>query len=519
MRSNGRICSFITAAVLSLGIIAAPAGDAFAGIRASAAEPLVWEEESTGVYTVEGEKSSSSVSKEGAAPDVFIIPISKLLPEGKTTENIRSLKVEIQAKKAVGSVGYQSTSGWKVKDWSNYSNFVIDDAENYSEMYFNVYTIGFNTDLKVTFTVTCKDGSMTKHDDPSKKAAAFSTWQEVETGVYTCTTRSATFRDDRDQGAEKPPRISIPVKKLLPKGKTVKDVESLSVEMRSLNGKAFNGAVGYHIGDEYKYKSGEARCTFTIDDDDDWQNIGFEPWWLDFDDTVAVKFTVKCKDGTVSPENKTDPNTVTLWSGKKSISWTDNGSVTVPAEKFGSVTSGDTLIFTYNETNTWLNLRIVNPMNWVSFEGIKEKDEDDNALPLFSPYSFKITEKDAAALKENGLLVAGQQFELTKIELISSNPQAAAVSEKDEGSKTADSYIYCYNSDMKLIKKITVKEGTSGKERLQIDLGKKYAKKKVTLYSGKKSTSTKLGSAKLNSKGKATFKNSKKKEYTLVIED
>lgn len=518
MRSKRRIYSFITAAVLSLGVIAAPMGDAFAGIRVSAAEPLVWEEESTGVYTVEGEKSSSSVSKEGAAPDVLIIPISKLLPEGKTTENIRSLKVEIQAKKAVGSVGYQSTSGWKVKDWSNYSNFVIDDAENYSEMYFNVYTIGFNTDLKVTFTVTCKDGSMTKHDDPSKKTAAFSTWQEVRTGVYTCSTRSATLKDNKDYGAEKPAAIAVPVKKLLPKGKTVKDIESVSIETKTLRS-GFSGSVSYFSGDEGKDKSADTGSTIVIDDAD-WENtIQFNTWWLDFDDTVGVRFTVKCKDGTVGPEVKSDPKAVTLWSGKQAIGWDEKDTVTVPAEKFGSVTSGDTLIFTYNETHSWLNLKIANPTDWAAFEGIEPKDEYDNALPLFSPYSFKITEKDAAALKENGLLVAGQQFELTKIELISSNPQAAAVSEKDEESKTADSYIYCYNSDMKLIKKITVKEGTSGKERLQIDLGKKYAKKKAVLYSGKKSTDKKLGSAKFNSKGKVSFKNSKKKEYTLVIED
>lgn len=104
------------------------------------------------------------------------------------------------------------------------------------------------------------------------------------------------------------------------------------------------------------------------------------------------------------------------------------------------------------------------------------------------------------------MLISGDNITVTKVELIGDQ-------------KAADSRIYCYDSDMKLVKTVKIKEGTSGKKDLKVNLGEKYAGKKVTLYKGKKSVAEKLETAVLGENGKATFKNTGEKSYTLVIEN
>lgn len=82
-----------------------------------------------------------------------------------------------------------------------------------------------------------------------------------------------------------------------------------------------------------------------------------------------------------------------------------------------------------------------------------------------------------------------------------------------------NSYIYSYDSQMNLIKTTRSKKGISGTGEITVKLGAKYAGKSVTLYSGKKSTSNKIGEAVLDSKGNATFTVEGAKNYTLVVED
>lgn len=82
-----------------------------------------------------------------------------------------------------------------------------------------------------------------------------------------------------------------------------------------------------------------------------------------------------------------------------------------------------------------------------------------------------------------------------------------------------NSYIYSYDSSMKLIKTSRSKKGIAGTGEMTVDLGAAYAGKSVTLYSGKKSTSEKITETVLDSRGRATFTVKGAKNYTLVVED
>ncbi|MCM1577558.1 MAG: hypothetical protein NC078_02000 [Ruminococcus sp.] len=86
-----------------------------------------------------------------------------------------------------------------------------------------------------------------------------------------------------------------------------------------------------------------------------------------------------------------------------------------------------------------------------------------------------------------------------------------------QGYKNA--YIYSYDSSMNLISTNSVRGGMTAPEgEITVKLGSEYAGKTVTLYSGRKSTSSKVDEAVLNSKGQAAFTVKSGKNYTLVVE-
>lgn len=82
-----------------------------------------------------------------------------------------------------------------------------------------------------------------------------------------------------------------------------------------------------------------------------------------------------------------------------------------------------------------------------------------------------------------------------------------------------NTYIFSYDSNMKLIKTSRSKKGIAGMGEMTVDLGAAYAGRTATLYSGKKSTSEKITETVLDSKGRATFTVKGAKNYTLVVED
>lgn len=82
-----------------------------------------------------------------------------------------------------------------------------------------------------------------------------------------------------------------------------------------------------------------------------------------------------------------------------------------------------------------------------------------------------------------------------------------------------NTYIFSYDSNMKLIKTSRSKKGIAGTGEMTVDLGAAYAGRTVTLYSGKKSTSEKITETVLDSRGRATFTVKGAKNYTLVVED
>ncbi|MCM1579188.1 MAG: hypothetical protein NC078_10360, partial [Ruminococcus sp.] len=80
-------------------------------------------------------------------------------------------------------------------------------------------------------------------------------------------------------------------------------------------------------------------------------------------------------------------------------------------------------------------------------------------------------------------------------------------------------YIYSYDSSMNHITTNSVRGKVVAPENgVTVKLGKKYAGKTVTLYNGKKSTSSKVDEAVLDSNGQATFTVKSGKNYTCVVE-
>ena len=82
-----------------------------------------------------------------------------------------------------------------------------------------------------------------------------------------------------------------------------------------------------------------------------------------------------------------------------------------------------------------------------------------------------------------------------------------------------NAYIYSYDKDMNYIKTNSVRGGmTSPEGEVTVKLGSDYAGRSVTLYSGRKNTSSKVDEATLNSNGEAAFSVKSGKNYTLVVD-
>lgn len=489
---KGKILSYLAAFAAAAVMITA-----FPAVTASAYEIPEWKETSLGVFTAKGVSYETAPQcDEAIIPTQLVIPTESLIPNKNSLSDIESLEIAITVNgTASGGLGYQGKKEWVSKTWENTETLVIDDAAEYDGIFFSVWWLDYDSELTVKFTVTCKDGSKTNHKSAVPKRDV---WTEESPGIYTYT--ASKYKDSYGCG-KKPADLYVPVMKLLPEGKTAKDIKSVKIEARSLNWKGVTGTAEYYSKDQYKSIEWGQDKTGTVKAPDDWNNFCIHTWWVEPEDTVSLRFTVTCKDGTTGPEAKTDDSALVLCEGKQKMNWDEN--VTISAKKFASVKSGDTIRVTYTE-NGDSALRIVDP-SWKPFSGIKT-DEWDNARKCFPPYSFKVTKKDANKLKMNGMLISGENLTVTKVELIGDQ-------------KAADSRIYCYDSDMKLVRTVKIKEGTSGKKTLGVNLGEKYAGKKVTLYKGKKSVDEELETAVLDENGKAAFKNTGEKSYTLVIED
>lgn len=81
-----------------------------------------------------------------------------------------------------------------------------------------------------------------------------------------------------------------------------------------------------------------------------------------------------------------------------------------------------------------------------------------------------------------------------------------------------NSYIFVYDADMNYIRTNGSVKGIKGEGKITVKLGEEYAGKTVTLYKGRKSTSTELDSKTLDDNGNATFTVEGGKNYTAVVE-
>lgn len=83
-----------------------------------------------------------------------------------------------------------------------------------------------------------------------------------------------------------------------------------------------------------------------------------------------------------------------------------------------------------------------------------------------------------------------------------------------------NAYIYSYDSSMNHIKTNSARGGMKAAEDdVTVKLGSDYAGKSVTLYTGRKSTASKVDEAVLDKSGRAVFTVKSGKNYTLVVED
>lgn len=83
-----------------------------------------------------------------------------------------------------------------------------------------------------------------------------------------------------------------------------------------------------------------------------------------------------------------------------------------------------------------------------------------------------------------------------------------------------NAYIYSYDKDMNHITTNSARGGMKAPEdNVAVKLGSEYAGKSVTLYTGRKSTGSKVDEAVLDGNGSAVFTVKSGKNYTLVVED
>lgn len=115
----------------------------------------------------------------------------------------------------------------------------------------------------------------------------------------------------------------------------------------------------------------------------------------------------------------TEPSGDAIWEGSQDIaSWSDN--LQIPADKFSAIKGGDKISITYAELGGGeAQLKIV--ANFGNWDGLASTNPNEwGCAPISgSPYTFTLSDGDAALLKEHGMALSGQNIKITKVDTTS----------------------------------------------------------------------------------------------------
>ena len=205
---------------------------------------------------------------------------------------------------------------------------------------------------------------------------------------------------------------------------------------------------GVPLGDKVSYAirieaadgtvKADDKDTYTVVEGDDGPNYSLKQYAiascggnLVFAPTDVVKIVVA--SGTTIPTFPTTPDdgddddnntteSTALWEGSQAVGWTEGANVQIAAAKFADIQVGDTLKFTITcEDNSQLKIAALTD-GWPVLTGPNPDPEWGVVNVSGTSYSFVVNAADVASLKEFGMVVAGQNATVTKIELV---PKAA----------------------------------------------------------------------------------------------
>ncbi|MDE6764234.1 MAG: hypothetical protein K2J73_11245 [Oscillospiraceae bacterium] len=142
----------------------------------------------------------------------------------------------------------------------------------------------------------------------------------------------------------------------------------------------------------------------------------------DFAPTDVVKIVVA--SGTTVPtipsdDDPTPPVTGdALWEGNTNMGTDWSANVQIAANKFADIKAGDTLKFTFTcEDGSQLKIMSL-AENWPVLPGPNPDPEWGIINVSGTSFSFELTAADVTALKENGMVISGQNVTITKVELV-----------------------------------------------------------------------------------------------------
>lgn len=413
-----------------------------------------WIDAGSGVFKYTANAKADSTSTDDyndVAPGSTQGDYSKMLPAGKTLADIRKIEATLTFGKgnAGGSIG---TSIVKTDDpyyeWTQV-NFtdgkaVIDCPNGVCDsqtLQIQLDWINYETDATVTVKLTV-DGAATEPDTPDPdddvtvappanttdttiaaddaaiKGAVTLTDEEKTQGVTlslkvdNATLDSAATEAVNNAASNKGITASntvLDIKLVKTVGGTASDVTTLAkplpitidIPAALINNDSTKTreyfVIHYHdskadiIGGTFA----NGKFTFSVD--------GFSAFVLAYKDTPKA----------------TEPSGDAIWEGSQDIAgWSDN--LQIPADKFSAIKGGDKISITYAELGGGeAQLKIV--ANFGNWDALASTNANEwGCAPISgSPYTFTLSDGDAALLKEHGMALSGQNIKITKVDAAS----------------------------------------------------------------------------------------------------
>ncbi len=109
-----------------------------------------------------------------------------------------------------------------------------------------------------------------------------------------------------------------------------------------------------------------------------------------------------------------------LWSGEQEVGWSDG--IQLAADNFTSANVGDKISVTVSSissTVSWPQVRMANLNGWASIDGVADFALSGKIVPL--DVTFDITESTLSVIQENGIVIVGEGFTATSVDLLSTS--------------------------------------------------------------------------------------------------